>query len=471
MPGRGVPGRDMTIVGLPFLLIAIATVLGLHAAPLRARRAEVLTVASLAFVASVTASIGDALCLALMAATGWAFVKLLAHHKRLVLLGLGIGCVVAEFVVTRQILPQLAGPPWLMIGRTIGLSYVMFRVIHVIVDAHGDELPAGLRLRDYVCFLFCYLTFLAGPIQRIQTFSADLAAPLRVDLRSAAGQFVPLIVAGTLKFTLVAAAFFACFIWSQHAVAAASLTHAVGWLSFAAYLYFSFAGYTDVVRGIGGMIALDLPQNFDRPYAAANFLDFWSRWHISLSDWFKLYVFNPAVKEMIAATGRPALVAYLGAAGYFITFFLMGLWHGVSLRFVLYGLCLGAGVSVNKLYQTAMLRRLGRQRLARLTRHPAYATAAQALAVGFFILALGFLWIPADPAGGNDAGGWAGGAGLVVLGSVLLAAATRLAQRWKRPFPAGPRAAMVLYGAQAVAVLAYLLLWDGFVPPLLYAFF
>jgi D-alanyl-lipoteichoic acid acyltransferase DltB (MBOAT superfamily) len=382
------------IVGLTFLLIAVVTVLALRLPGLQPWRVEVLTGASLGYAASVTASVGDVVCLGLMAATGWVFMQRVARDKRLVLLGLGIACVVAEFVVIRQVLPMAVGPTWIAVGRTIGLSYVMFRVIHLIVDAHGDELPRGLRLRDYVCFLFCYLTFLAGPIQRIQEFSAWTTAPPSDDLRSAAGRHMPLIVTGYLKFTIIAGVFFSCLAWSQQAGVTPSVAHAVGWLSFAGYLYFSFAGYTDVVRGIGGLLGLDLPENFDRPYAAANFLDFWSRWHISLSDWFKLYVFNPAVKEMIAASGRPALVPYLGAAGYFITFFLMGLWHGVSVRFVLYGLCLGAGVSANKLYQTMMLRRLGRQRMVALTRRPDYATIAQALAVSFFVLALVLFFFP-----------------------------------------------------------------------------
>jgi D-alanyl-lipoteichoic acid acyltransferase DltB (MBOAT superfamily) len=283
---------------------------------------------------------------------------------------------------------------------------------------------------------------------------------------------MPLIVTGYLKFTIIAGVFFSCLAWSQQAGVTPSVAHAVGWLSFAGYLYFSFAGYTDVVRGIGGLLGLDLPENFDRPYAAANFLDFWSRWHISLSDWFKLYVFNPAVKEMIAASGRPALVPYLGAAGYFITFFLMGLWHGVSVRFVLYGLCLGAGVSTNKLYQTMMLRRLGRQRMVALTRRPDYATIAQALAVSFFVLALGFLWIPAHPVGGDGAAGWIAGAGLVVLGCLLMAAATRAAsRRWTVRWSDGRRAAMAVCVVQVIAIAGYLIGWGGFVPPLLYAFF
>ncbi|MDR3537996.1 MAG: MBOAT family O-acyltransferase [Acetobacteraceae bacterium] len=453
----------MTVVDLPFLLIALATILVLRFTPLRTRRVEVLAVASLGFVASVTRSVGDAACLLAMAATGWFLMKALARHKRGWLLAGGIACVLAEFVVSRRVLPMT----WDAMGPTIGLSYVMFRVIHLAVDAQGDELPAGLRLRDYVCYLFCYLTFLAGPIQRVQDFTAEAARPIRTTLRTALADDLPGLLGGTLKVTVLAGAAFTVFTWSQSPALPAALAHAVAWLSFTAWLYWSFSGYTDVVRGIGGLLDFHLPENFAQPFASANFLDLWSRWHISLSEWFKLYVFNPSVKELIAVANRPALTAYLGAVGYFVTFFLMGLWHGISLRFVLYGLCLGAGVSVNKLYQALILKRLGRPRYAALTRRPLYMAGARALAVSFFVLALGFLWIPGDTGPGLA---WTAGGALVVLCVGLLVIAASAVKRIGVRIPLTRTMTIALCTAEAVAVLAYLLV-GGPVPPLLYTYF
>jgi D-alanyl-lipoteichoic acid acyltransferase DltB (MBOAT superfamily) len=377
-----------------------------------------------------------------------------------------------EFCLTRQVLARMHAPPWAAVGPTIGLSYIMFRVIHLLVDAHGDELPPRLRLRDYICYLFCFLTFLAGPIQRVQDFLDSATRPDEIRLREAAAAAAPLIVTGYLKFTVVAAAFYAGFTWTQDGPAGfpPSLAHALGWLGFAAYLYVSFSGYTDVMRGIGRLAGLDLPENFDRPYAAANFLDMWSRWHISLSEWFKLYVFNPVVKELISRIGRPALTPWLGAAGYFITFFLMGVWHGLSLRFAVYGLCLGGGVSVNKLYQTVMQRRIGRPRYAALTRQPMYRAISRALAVGFFILALGFLWIPAVPLRADPAG-WTAGGGLVVLVTLLFSAAALAVERSRFSFLSGNGVRLGLTVLQAAIVVAYVGIFDGTVPPLLYEFF
>lgn len=459
----------MSVLDWPFLLIAAAIVVLLRATPLRHRRVETLATSGLLY-ATCIGSAGDTLCLLAMAATGWAGLRALARHQGGLRLGVAIAAVVLEFLLTRQVLPLAEAPPWLAVGRSIGLSYVMFRVIHMLVDAQGEELPPALRLRDYIACLFNPLTFLAGPIQRVQDFVDQVADPVRTAFPAAVSRGVPLIVGGLLQFAVLAAACFASFAWSRQPGLPPAFGLAAGWLSFAGYLYFSFAGYTDVVRGIGVLIDLDLPENFARPFAAANFLDVWARWHISLSEWFKLYVFNPSVKAMIARCERPALIPYLGAAGYFLAFFLMGVWHGVSLRFVLYGLCLGAGVSVNKLYQVALLRRLGRQRVNALARRPLYVAAARAAAVAFFILALGFLWIT-DPAIGPAA--WLGG-GAIVLASVLAASfAAPPVARVLMPLTtrAGPRTTVALCTLQAAVVLAYLVILRGPVPPLLYTFF
>src|SRR3546814_7265352 len=103
-----------------------------------------------------------------------------------------------------------------------------------------------------------------------------------------------------------------------------------------------------VAIGLGRLLGIAIPENFNRPELARNFLEFWSRWHITLSDWFKFYVFNPVTKELLRIADRPTLTPWLGAVGFFLTFFVMGVWHGTSATFVVYGLLLGLGVSLNK---------------------------------------------------------------------------------------------------------------------------
>lgn len=472
----------MSIVSPWFVLLALAA--AFLARRQAAIRAHVLTVASLVFFVGVMPTPGGALAVLGLAATGFLLVRAVTRWKSGLLLAAGVALILTEFLLARHFLPYRTWFPGLDAPETLGLSYVMFRVIHLMVDARDGELPDRLSVRDYVCYLFFYLSFLAGPIQRYQEFASELSGSSRRPDDPGPVTGVPLVILGYFRFAVVAAVFFLGFELALQAAftEGSGLVRAVGFaatcLGFAGYLYFSFSGYTDVMRGFGMLAGFHLPANFDRPFASQDFLGFWARWHITLSDWFKIYVFNPAVKELISATGRPKLAPYLAAIGYFLTFFLMGLWHGTSVRFILYGLCLAAGVSANKLFQTWLTARLGKARYTALAKAPFYVAAARALALTYFVLALAFFWVP--PAEVDGAASIlieaAIGAGLVLLLIFLLALAAdranseRLQPVRRRLEAWRPRPAFVTAAALA-AVLLVLAAYPEAVPPLLYQFF
>lgn len=464
------------MIGWPFVLAAVVLVLLLRARRLQAWRIEVLAVVGLAFAATTLDGVADAVCLAAMGGIGWLVLRGMARRPHRLWLPAGIAAALAVFVLSRQVLPRLELPPLAfppisagggslpslpVIGHVFGLSYVMFRVLHLIVDAVGNEVPP-LRKRDLLAYLVSFPTFLAGPIQRVQDFVEESQRRVSDTLPQALAAHGPLLARGFARVTLLAGAANALLAWSQTAPLPSAGALTLGALAFAAYLYAGFAGYTDLVRGIAGLGAFGLPENFDRPFAAPNFLEFWGRWHISLSDWFKLYVFNPAVKAMIARSPDPAWIPYLGAAGYFLTFFLMGLWHGLSVRFALYGLFLGGGVSVNKLFQVVLQRRLGRRDYAALARRSGYAVVARAAAGAFFIVALGFLWLPDWPAPVPAA------AACVTIFALMLLIAI-LDRRVPEKIPSA-RAIAVIAGIQVAAGAAWLVL-GGTIPPVLYAYF
>jgi D-alanyl-lipoteichoic acid acyltransferase DltB (MBOAT superfamily) len=158
-------------------------------------------------------------------------------------------------------------------------------------------------------------------------------------------------------------------------------------------------------------------------------------------------------------------VPYLGAVGFFVTFLLMGLWHGLTPRYALYGLMLGLGVSLNKLYQVAMGQWLGRRGYQALARQSLYAAVARALAVGYFVLALAFLWI-VDPASAGTPIDWLAATALLFL---LLLVLCTLADRAAAldGIMAKPAATMI----QLALLLIYLFGAHETAPPLLYQFF
>jgi D-alanyl-lipoteichoic acid acyltransferase DltB (MBOAT superfamily) len=185
-----------------------------------------------------------------------------------------------------------------------------------------------------------------------------------------------------------------------------------------------------------------------------------------VSDWFKFYVFNPFLKTLLETYTRPGAAPYLGAAGYFLAFFLMGLWHGRTPALIAYGLALGAGVSLNKLFQVWSAQRLGRRGYAALAARAVYQLFAQALALSYFVLALGFLWMRTPDVAQVGIAGVCGAVLLTVAACAMLALGTRLPVT-ARAAPS-PSLSRVIATGQAIGSATYLWLAQGAVPELLY---
>ena len=97
---------------------------------------------------------------------------------------------------------------------------------------------------------------------------------------------------------------------------------------FAVYLYANFSGYMDVVIGTARFLRIELPENFHWPFAATGYIDFWGRWHMTLSTWFKTYVYSPLLMTLMRRYPAASAEPYLGVFAYFVTFFFVGVWHG-----------------------------------------------------------------------------------------------------------------------------------------------
>jgi D-alanyl-lipoteichoic acid acyltransferase DltB (MBOAT superfamily) len=164
-------------------------------------------------------------------------------------------------------------------------------------------------------------------------------------------------------------------------------------LSFLVYLFLNFTGYTDVVIGLGCLTGLRLPENFNQPWMSTSFLDFWRRWHMSMSGWFKTYVFTPLSAYLMRRGRLSRAVDLEGVIAFFVTFFLVGLWHGTTASFVVCGVLQGLGASVNQLYRDRMRRALGRARFARLGAGWLYTVASAVLTLAYVCVSVSTLWM------------------------------------------------------------------------------
>jgi D-alanyl-lipoteichoic acid acyltransferase DltB (MBOAT superfamily) len=326
-------------------------------------------------------------------------------------LALGYGCVTAagsgrRWATPASILLVLAVFLWLKRyafipealllppgAMTVGLSYIFFRVMHLVIDA-GQGGTDRIGVVRFLNFTLNFPAFVSGPIQRWEAYEANGSAPLGV---AEVGLAAWRMVLGAFKVLILSAALHA---WQLDQIAALTgdmplgprvLTGALVMVLYPLFLYANFSGYTDFVIGAARLFRLRLPENFDHPFSAANFIDFWARWHISLSQWLRSYVLNPLLMTWMRRNKPARSRQYPSVVAFFVTFFLVGAWHGQTTEFLFFGLQ-GGGVAENLLYQVAMTRQLTPVGYERLCANPLYRALARGLTFTWFGFTLLWFW-------------------------------------------------------------------------------
>lgn len=226
--------------------------------------------------------------------------------------------------------------------RWLGFSYIAFRILHTLRDRQSGRLPA-VSLAEYVTYIVFFPTLPAGPIDRLERFVVDLRRPsaltasdgLEAGKRLMLGLFKKFAVADSLALI----ALNEVNAWQ---------TRATGWLwillyAYAFQLYFDFSGYTDIAIGMGRLLGFRLPENFRAPYLQPNITQFWNNWHMTLTQWFRAYFFNPLTRALRSAQ-KPLPIAAIIFITQFSTMLLIGLWHGMTWNFVLWGGWHGLGL-------------------------------------------------------------------------------------------------------------------------------
>ncbi|MFT5443229.1 MAG: alginate O-acetyltransferase complex protein AlgI [Myxococcota bacterium] len=222
----------------------------------------------------------------------------------------------------------------------IGISFFTFQAMTYVVDIYRGDAPVERNPLRVGLYIALFPQLIAGPIVRYRTVAAQLVER-HVDVVDVAIG-VRRFVVGLGKKVLIA---------DQLAVAAdkifalpmASQSPAVAWLGvtcFGLQVFFDFSGYSDMAIGIGRMLGFHFPENFNAPYVSRSLQEFWRRWHITLSGWFRDYLYIPLTSGHTGAAR--------GYGSLFVVFFLCGLWHGANWNFVVWGLVHGAFVGLER---------------------------------------------------------------------------------------------------------------------------
>ena len=282
---------------------------------------------------------------------------------------------------------------------TLGLSYIFFRVLHLLIESGEGSESQHICLGAYLLYTLNFTTLVSGPIQRYDEFARDQFAGEPLPLGpQVIGLQLERIVRGFFKVNVVA--MLLSIVWAD-ALAQLSEPLPLSFKLYAAFklavaypffLYANFSGYIDIVIALARLMRLRLPENFDRPFSASSFLDFWSRWHITLSTWLKTYVYNPLLLALMRRIASLALQPWLGVFCFFVTFFLIGIWHGRTSEFIFFGLLQGGGVAINKLWQLMMARRIGSKRYKSLAKNPVYIAFGRGLTFSWFAFTLFWFW-------------------------------------------------------------------------------
>lgn len=212
----------------------------------------------------------------------------------------------------------------------LGISFYTFQSMSYTIDVYRGNVTATRNLIDFSCYVTMFPQLVAGPIVRYRDIAGQLTRRFitRETFVSGVSRFIiglgkKVIIANTVGITAD----------KVFALSPSELTTGAAWLGCAAYtlqIYFDFSGYSDMAIGLGRMLGFEFRENFNYPYISRSVREFWQRWHISLSTWFRDYLYIP-----LGGSRCPGKRTYFNLI---MVFFLCGLWHGASWTFVAWGL-------------------------------------------------------------------------------------------------------------------------------------
>lgn len=264
----------------------------------------------------------------------------------------------------------------------VGLSYVTFRSLDVIIGIQDGAITRVAPV-PYLAFLLFFPTISSGPIDRYRRFSEDWNQTRRPEqlLADIDGGFHRIFTGFLYKFILAA---LIRQYWMDPVSQAAGVPGVASYMyAYTFYLFFDFAGYSAFAVGFSYLLGIRTPENFNQPFLSRDIRDFWNRWHMSLSFWFRDNIYNRFL--FAAVKGKWFKSSQLASsAGYILTMGLMGVWHGTTPNYLVYGLYHGILLATT----SALDRRFKDNRLLNSTR---LAWRAAAIVLTFHLVAVGLL--------------------------------------------------------------------------------
>ena len=215
------------------------------------------------------------------------------------------------------------------IALPLGISFFTFQTMSYSIDVYRGNIKYEKNFINFMTYVSMFPQLVAGPIVRYSEIGKELNKREHSFNNFSLGMFR--FLTGLFKKVLIANTMGVIFSLATNNVSNISLTTAwIGAISFSFQIFFDFSGYSDMAIGLGKMLGFSYPENFNYPYIAKNITEFWRRWHMTLSGWFKDYLYIPLGGNRVKVKRH--------ILNLFLVWFLTGLWHGASWNFVLWGL-------------------------------------------------------------------------------------------------------------------------------------
>ena len=256
----------------------------------------------------------------------------------------------ADFIISNINLITGFNIPLLNIPLPIGVSFNTFQSLSYIIDVYRGTVKCEISFYNYLTYTTLFPQIIAGPIVRYETVDEEL-----VDKKISMNNFtkgMKRFILGLGKKVLIANN--VGKLWSIiESGSYITLSPALAWLglvAFALQIYFDFSGYSDMAIGLANIFGMNFDENFNYPYISKSITEFWRRWHITLSSWFKDYIYIPlgGNRKGLAKQIRNILIVW----------FLTGAWHGASWNFILWGLYFGVILILEKMFLLKFLEKI-----------------------------------------------------------------------------------------------------------------
>lgn len=296
---------------------------------------------------------------------GIPYIYVLLSRKKQILVSPFVAISVAMFVYLKGynwIIQPITGGGEVRVIPILGLSYILFRQIDILIQCDAKRVE-HVKPIDYINYTLSFWMILSGPIQRYQDYicSKGQRAPdfnwkfsLKHFHRAINGMIKVFIVSVFLKN--ISDASFALLSKNGFSL----IPFLKLFYSYPLFVYINFSGYCDIVISFGALAGVKIPENFNKPYLARNMIEFWNRWHISLSEWIRDFIYQPLLK-VIMTKGPKRLMHSYQYVVFFVTFIVVGVWHGNKLNFLVFGCLHGLGITLSLFYRNKLKKSLGKK--------------------------------------------------------------------------------------------------------------